>query len=200
MDGDIQSLAGQNKRRVLKKTFMTKEIYIGRPSGHVNQCLANLIIDEQLLIWDENNLCTYKKIYPTSKVWILLEFEFDSLVPQQLTPSIKPKINPIDNRKQQSFTPAPVNVTLIPSNVTLGSANAFGSTFPIHQPTIQAPLSVPLVTSPGAEHSHGKPKMHLEQNKNADSQLFASRQKEIQGLPEKDVFKIVTPKKIPSSS
>lgn len=38
--------------------------------------------------------------------------------------------------------------------------------------------------------------MHPEQNKNADSQLTASGQKEIQGLPEKDVFKVITPDKV----
>ena len=68
-------------RRVLKETFMTKRIYIGRPGGHINQCLANLIIDEQLPIWDKNNLRKYKKMYPTSKAWVLLELEFDSPVP-----------------------------------------------------------------------------------------------------------------------
>ena len=58
----------QNIRQVLKETFMTKGIYMGRSSSHINQRLANLVIDEQLLIWDENDLRTYKKIYPTSKV------------------------------------------------------------------------------------------------------------------------------------
>ena len=56
-----------NIRRVLKETFIAKRIYIDRPSGHINQCLVNLIIDEQLQIWDKNNLRTYKKIYPMSK-------------------------------------------------------------------------------------------------------------------------------------
>ena len=37
-------------RRVFKEIFMIKEIYIGRPGGHVNQRLANLVIDEQLPI------------------------------------------------------------------------------------------------------------------------------------------------------
>ena len=54
-------------RRVLKETFMTKGIYMGRPGGHVNQRLANLVTDEQLPIWDENDLRKYKKMYPTSK-------------------------------------------------------------------------------------------------------------------------------------
>ncbi len=124
-------------RRVLKETFMTKRIYMGRPGGHVNQRLANLIINEQLPIWDKNDLRKYKKMYPTSKVWVLLESEFDFPVPQQLTPSIKIKINPINDRRQQSFTPGPANVTPNP-------ANALGSTPPTEAlltqiPPIQAP-------------------------------------------------------------
>lgn len=67
-------------RKTLKKTLMTKGIYIGKPSGHVNQCLANFVIDKLLLIWDENNLYKYKKIYLTSKEWVILESEFDSLI------------------------------------------------------------------------------------------------------------------------
>lgn len=35
---------------------MAKEIYMGRVCDHVNQHLANLVIDKQLLIWDKNNL------------------------------------------------------------------------------------------------------------------------------------------------
>ena len=58
---------------------------------------------------------------------------------------------------------------------------------------------MPLAPFLSAEHSHGKPKMHPKQNKNADSQLSASGQKKIQELPEKDIFKVVTPQKIPSS-
>ena len=58
----------QNIRRVLKEIFMAKKIYMSRPSGDVNQRLANFVIDEQLPIWDKNNLRIYKKIYPTSKV------------------------------------------------------------------------------------------------------------------------------------
>ena len=46
---------------------MTKGIYMGRTGGHVNQRLANLVIDEQLPIWDKNDLRKYKKMYPTSK-------------------------------------------------------------------------------------------------------------------------------------
>ena len=68
-----------------------------RLSGHINQRLAKLIIDKQFLIWDKNNLCKYKKIYPTSKTWIFLKSKFDSPISQQLTLFIKPNINPIDN-------------------------------------------------------------------------------------------------------
>ena len=46
---------------------MTKKIYISRPGGYVNQRLVNLVINEQLLIWDKNDLHKYKKIYPVSK-------------------------------------------------------------------------------------------------------------------------------------
>ncbi len=52
---------------------MTKGIYIGRPGGHVNQHLANFVINEQFLTWDKNDLIDYKAIYPTSKAWLLLE-------------------------------------------------------------------------------------------------------------------------------
>ena len=121
----------QNIKQVLKETFIAKGIYMGRPIGHINQRLANLVIDEQLPIWDKNDLRKYKKMYPTSKAWVLLESEFDSPVPQQLTPSIEAKTNPINNQQQQSFTPAPV-----PIHVTPDPANSFGSTLPIHQPTI----------------------------------------------------------------
>ena len=76
------SRLNQNIRQVLKETFMAKRIYMGRPSGHVNQRLANLVIDEQIPIWDKNNLHKYKKIYLISKTWICLESEFDSPIPQ----------------------------------------------------------------------------------------------------------------------
>ena len=173
---------------------------MGRPSGHINQRLANLVIDEKFPIWDKNDFRTYKKIYPTSKTWILFESKFDAPIPQQLTLSIEPKINLIDNQKQQSFTPAPRNITPVPSNITPGLANAFGSISFIHQLTIQVLLSVPLAPCLLAEHNHGKPEMHLKQNKNSNSQLSASGQKKIQRLSEKNVFKVVTPEKVPSSS
>ena len=46
---------------------MAIKIYMGKPSGHVNQRLANLIINKQFLICDKNNFRTYKKIYLTLK-------------------------------------------------------------------------------------------------------------------------------------
>ena len=103
----------RNIRQVLKETFLARKIYMGSPSDHVNQRLVNLIIDEQLPIWDENNLRKYKKIYPSSKTWILLESEFYSPVPQQLTPSIEAKTYPI---REQLFTFGPANVTFYPAN------------------------------------------------------------------------------------
>ena len=69
-------------RRVLKESFMTKGIYMGKPGGYVNQRLANLVIDEQLPIWDKNDLRKSKKIYLMSKAWVFLESEFDFSVPQ----------------------------------------------------------------------------------------------------------------------
>ena len=81
------------------ETIMTKKIYMGRPGGYINQRLANLVIDKQLLIWDENDLRKYTKMYLTSKAWILLESEFDSPISQQFTPSIEVKTNPINNQQ-----------------------------------------------------------------------------------------------------
>ena len=68
-----------------------------KSSGHVSQCQANLVIDEQLPIWDKNNLCKYRKIYLKSKTLIFLKSEFNFLISQQFTPSIKTKINLINN-------------------------------------------------------------------------------------------------------
>lgn len=49
------------------KTFMAKKIYIDRVKSHLNEYLANLIIDKQLPIWDKNDFCSYKKMYPLPK-------------------------------------------------------------------------------------------------------------------------------------
>ena len=54
-------------RNAFKETFMTKKIYISISNGHVNQRLANLVINKSLLTWDKNDLFYYKSIYPTSK-------------------------------------------------------------------------------------------------------------------------------------
>ena len=100
-------------RQILKEILMTKGIYIGRPGGHVNQRLANLVIDEQFPAWDKNNLVDYKAMYPTSKAWLLLELR-GSLMPQQLIPSVEGKINPIDDGRQQTITPRPAQFNSIP--------------------------------------------------------------------------------------
>lgn len=54
---------------------MTKEIYIGQFSGHINQYLANLVIGKQLLVWDKNNYYNYKTMYLALKTWPFLEFQ-----------------------------------------------------------------------------------------------------------------------------
>lgn len=46
------------------------------------------------------------------KVWISLKFEFYPLIPQQFTLSIKAKISPINNQRQQLFTPEPIKIDL----------------------------------------------------------------------------------------
>ncbi len=84
-------------RQVFKEIFMIKRIYMDKPSGHIYQYLANLVTNEQLLIWDKNDLRKYKKMYWTSKAWLLLEFKFDFPVSQQLRPSIEAKTNPINS-------------------------------------------------------------------------------------------------------
>ncbi len=67
-------------RSALKETFMVKEIYVGTPNGHINQHLANLVIDKQLLTWDKNGLLHYKSMYPIPKVWLLLELWYSHLL------------------------------------------------------------------------------------------------------------------------
>lgn len=74
---------------------MVKKIYMGKSNGHVNQRLANRIIDKQLPTWDKTNLYKYIMIYPILKAWIFLES--DSHVLQQFTLSIKAKFNLIIN-------------------------------------------------------------------------------------------------------
>lgn len=46
---------------------------MGRPNGHVNYCLGNLVINEQHPTWDKYNFHNYKSIYPILKIWLLLE-------------------------------------------------------------------------------------------------------------------------------
>ena len=87
----------QHIKDAFKEIFIVKKIYMGRPSGYINQRLVHLIINEQVLIWDKNSFCKYKKIYSMSKASILLKSKFDSLVVQQFTPSIEAKINCMNN-------------------------------------------------------------------------------------------------------
>ena len=115
-------------RSGLKETFMARRIYISIANGHVNQRLANLITDDQLPVWDKTELLEYKSIYPTSKVWVLLELQH-SYLSRQISPSIEENFNLINNRRQQTFTPEP-------SNIIPNPANAFGSIPPIYQLTI----------------------------------------------------------------
>lgn len=89
----------QNIRRVLKKTFMAQRIYVSKPNSHVNQHLVNLVINKQLPIWNKNNFCNYKTIYLALKAWPPLELQ-EFFMPYQLTPSVKEKVNPINNRRQ----------------------------------------------------------------------------------------------------
>lgn len=49
-------------RKAFKKTFMTKKIYQGKPSGYMNECLANLIINKQFLAWDKTTSANIKDV------------------------------------------------------------------------------------------------------------------------------------------
>ena len=60
-------------RQTLKENLLAKRIYMGQLSGYVNQHLANFIINKQLPIWDNNDFCNYKMIYPASKAQQFLE-------------------------------------------------------------------------------------------------------------------------------
>ena len=90
---------------------------------------------------------------------------------------------------------------------------------PIPAAIIQASLTVPAVPLPSAEYGHKQPKMHSKQvkilsdkletfiaNKYVNAQLSTSGQKKIQGLLEKNDFKVLTlnklvmPEKIQSST
>lgn len=46
---------------------MAKKIYMDTLNGHINQCLANFVINKQLLAWDKNDFFDYKLMYPTLK-------------------------------------------------------------------------------------------------------------------------------------
>ena len=61
------SKLNQHIRDTFKKTFIAKKIYIDTLNGHINQRLANLVINKQLSIWDKNNFFHHKSMYPISK-------------------------------------------------------------------------------------------------------------------------------------
>ncbi len=81
-----------------------------------------------------------------SKTWLLLELR-QSHPLSQLTRSIEAKINPINNRRQQSFTPGPANVILDPANALSSTPLTkviFAQIPPVQAPPIPAhPIQVP---------------------------------------------------------
>lgn len=130
----------RNIKQVLKKTFIAKGIYMGRPNGPMNQYLANFVIDEQHPIWNKNDLFKYKTIYPMSKIWLFLEFQ-DSPIAQQLTFSVETKIHSTNDRRQQSFTPRLASIIPNPANAfgpTLLTKPSLAYIHPIQTP--QAPI------------------------------------------------------------
>lgn len=54
-------------RKALKKIFIVKKIYISTSNGHIDQYLANLVINKQPLAWDKYNLYKYRIMYLMSK-------------------------------------------------------------------------------------------------------------------------------------
>lgn len=53
---------------------MAKKIYLNKFCSYLNQRLANLIINKNILVYKKNSFHKYKKIYPMSKTWILFKF------------------------------------------------------------------------------------------------------------------------------
>ena len=108
---------------------------MGTPSDHVNQRLANLIINKQLPAWDKKELRMYKKMYPTSKAWLFLESDFPVPQPHRMSRyrGNRPAVTPVNltvPSLDRSFTPDPTN--------------ALGST-----PLTEAPLAqIPPVQAP----------------------------------------------------
>lgn len=76
---------------------MVKRIYMGTSNSYVNQRLAKLVINEQLQIWDNNDLLYYKSMYLKSKAWLLLKFWHSQLHQQHTLFIMKAKINLINN-------------------------------------------------------------------------------------------------------
>lgn len=118
---------------------MAKRIYMGQSSSYVNQHLANLIIDKQPPTKEKYEFRNYKTMYSASKAWPLFEFR-ESPMPQQFIPSVKEKINLIDNGRQQTMTLGLAQIDSIlpicPQSITSHLANTHGLISPIRQPTI----------------------------------------------------------------
>ncbi len=70
---------------------------MGKTSRHINQHLANLVIDKQLPTLDKNDPRKYNTIYRTSKTWLFLDLDY--AIPQQLIPSVEENINSIDYQR-----------------------------------------------------------------------------------------------------
>lgn len=62
----------QYLKKALMEVFIIQKIYLTKLNSHINEHLANFIMDKQFLIWDKNNLHKYKKIYLTSKAQLFL--------------------------------------------------------------------------------------------------------------------------------
>ena len=76
-------------------------------------------------------------MHPTSKVWVLLEIRH-SHPSQQISLFIEENFNPINNRRQQTFTRRP-------ANIISDSSNVFGPT-PGSTPLTEALFAqIPLV-------------------------------------------------------
>ena len=77
---------------------MAKGMYMGKSSGPVNQRLANLITNEQFLLWEETELFDYKSMYLTSKAWVLLKLQH-SHPSQPISSSVEGNFNSINNER-----------------------------------------------------------------------------------------------------
>lgn len=63
--------------------FIIKTINMDIFNYHINECLANVIINKQLPIRNKNNLCKLKKMYLMLKV-LLFRFQFAIAKPDKI--------------------------------------------------------------------------------------------------------------------